>query len=212
MSIYDYRPQTLGWDEVDPSTHAFDPAEARRIIAAVALGEGEDAAAEWSEAMTLALEAEFGRWTYGWAWGRDESDLGGGPVRAWCCLSHSVTTPEETAERALRALSEWREWVEHLTAKFAVLALPADDRIAAWERAVAVLVTEVVTRTEAGDAWYEHCAQVLNWFLDTQGVPAAHREALIAGAIGGRFESWCAPDPGLVEDVGQRIAAGADRA
>src|SRR3954451_2994088 len=128
MSIYDDGPWTLSWDEADPGRHAFDAVEARAIIAGMtpALSD-QRARLAWQEAVTSALTARFGRWTGGWAWGGDESDLGGGPVGSWCCLEHSVGTPEQTAQRADEALCEWRRWLDTLAGLFDTLTLPTHD-------------------------------------------------------------------------------------
>ena len=210
MSIYDDGPWTLSWDDADPSRHAFDSVAARAIIAGMTPELSDRRAREaWQEAVNEALAVRFGRWSGGWAWGRDESDLGGGPVGSWCCLQHSVGTPEQTTQRAHDALCEWRRWLDTLAGLFDTLTMPAEpphERVAAWERAVTVLVTGVVEQTDAGDAWYQHCAQVLDWFLAHQGVPEAKRSGLVEDAIGGRFESWVEPPPELVTDIGHRIA------
>jgi hypothetical protein len=79
MSIYDDGPWTLSWDDADPRRHAFDSVEARAIIAGMTPELPDKRAREaWQEAVNEALAVRFGRWTCGWAWGRDESDLGGG--------------------------------------------------------------------------------------------------------------------------------------
>lgn len=104
MSIYDAEPWTLSWDEADPGRHAFDATDARAIIAGMTPDLSDRRAREpWQEAVTEALTARFGRWACGWAWGRD-GDLAGGPLGSWCCLDHSVGTPDETAQRAHEAL------------------------------------------------------------------------------------------------------------
>lgn len=203
MSLYDYFPAGLTWAEVDPRAHPFDAAAAAAVIAAVPWDD------DWTEGVLAALDRRIGPWTRGWAWGRGESDFGGGPVASWCCVTDSVTTPAETATRALTALREWRDWLERLVDLFATHALPAGpagERLAAWERAVPALVEEVVDRTEAGDAWYRHCAQVLDWFLADQGIADPQ---LVEQALGGRFESWCAPAESEVAALARRIAAAA---
>lgn len=203
VSLYDYYPAGLTWAEVDPAKHAFDAEAAAGIIASVPWAEGDD----WTEGVLAALDRQLGSWTRGWAWARDEGDFGGGPVASWCCGAHSVTTPAETSARALAALREWRGWLERLAELFATHALPAgspEARLAAWERAVPVLVEEVVDRTGAGDAWYRHCAQVLEWFLAYHGIADAR---LVEEAVGGRFQSWTAPEDSEVADLARRIAA-----
>ncbi|MEV4597664.1 hypothetical protein AB0K15_09695 [Amycolatopsis sp. NPDC049253] len=203
MSLYDYSPAGLTWAEVDPATHRFDAEVATGIIASVPWAAGDD----WTEGVLAAPAERLGPWTRGWAWARDEGDFGGGPVTSWCFGVHSVTTPAETSARALAALREWRGWLVQLADLFAAHALPAgsdEERLAAWERVVPVLVDEVVGRTGAGDAWYRHCAQVLEWFLAYHGIADVR---LVEEAIGGRFESWCAPPESEVTDLARRVAA-----
>ncbi|MFD6357851.1 hypothetical protein [Nocardia tengchongensis] len=195
---------------MDPATHAFDIAAATTLVNSLPPPDLRNPEG-WVVSVSQALGERFGIWTYGWAWGRDESDFGGGPVSEWCCLNDSVRGPQETVERTLRALVEWRAWLERIAARFDTLVLPAapaEDRISAWEHTVPVLVTEVVTQTTAGDAWYAHAAQVLGWFLEREGVPADHAAELIDEAIGGRFESWISPTESVVASVAERLAAG----
>ncbi|MDX2645560.1 hypothetical protein PV341_18735 [Streptomyces sp. PA03-1a] len=168
-------------------------------------GEGQ----VWADAMTRALVERFGRWALGWRWGHDEGDIGGGPVGSWCCPRDSITSPDETLTRVATALCEWRAWLADLAGRFDRYRLDSvsvEDRQHAWQRAAVRLVTHVVDRTRAGDAWYGHCKQVLAWFLARWGVPAATGEALVEEAIGGRFESWTGPEPDVVDDVVQRLA------
>lgn len=196
-------PWDLTWGDVDPARHPFAVDAVSDVIR-------EAAANSWDD-VTRVLADRFGRWVCGWYWTQGSS---GGPVTAFCCFAHwpQGATRAETIEAAL---VEWRAWLEALAAQFDALALPAGpprDRLAAWERAVTVLVTDVVAQTQASDAWYVHCEQVLTWFLTYQGVPKNRRAALIDKAIGGRFESWTEPGPEVVADLGRRIAAAAQQA
>ncbi|GGQ25138.1 hypothetical protein GCM10010187_46940 [Actinomadura coerulea] len=135
-------------------------------------------------------------------------------MTVWCCPSH-LPKGKTRADLIESALVEWRTWLETLAARFDGLGLPAgppSERLAAWERAVTVLVTDVVTQTQTTEAWYVHCEQVLAWFLTHQGVPRDRRASLLGKAIGGRFSSWTEPGPELVTDLGRRIAAAAQQA
>ncbi|MDL4772507.1 hypothetical protein [Actinomadura xylanilytica] len=196
-------PWELTWADVDPARHPFAVERVAATIDGVPAGRADDE--------TLALVRRFGPWACAWDWTRGFS---GGPVTVWCCTSHRP--PGMThAEMVEAALVDWRTWLETLAARFDALALPAGsprERSAAWERAVTTLVTDVVERTGAADAWYVHCEQVLAWFLTHQGVPKDRRAALLTKAIGGRFSSWVGPDPELVTDLGRRIAAAAQQA
>jgi len=84
--------------------------------------------------------------------------------------------------------------------------LPADDALAAWERAVAHLVTAVGDRTNYESGWYSCCRTALVWFLEAAGIEAGRREELIAYAVDGRFDSWVEPSQLVVESVAERLA------
>lgn len=214
-------PRSLTWAEVDPGRWPFDRAEAVSVVRALPaarvyplrlaeFGVGwVTAGTTWTDAMSGDLAAQYGAWALGWRFARGEGDVGGGPVTVWCCPSHSITTWEATLGRVTGALIEWRGWLEELAGVFAAV-LPAleaeqvDTRRLAWQRAVGDLVTLVVERTGAEDAWFGHCAQVLGWALEYAGVPDG--EQLACRAIGGRFDSWVDPAPGAVEAVAASLA------
>lgn len=167
-------------------------------------------AGPWADAMTHALAEHYGRWAAGWRWAHDEGDFDGGPVGNWCRPRYSVTTPDETLDRVTAALCEWREWLESLAARFEAYPLDLagiDDQRILWDRTARNLILHVTDRTGCGSGWYAHCHQVLGWFLSRWGVPADEAERLVERAIGGRFESWTGPDPVLVEDIAEQLAA-----
>ncbi|HEV7980228.1 hypothetical protein [Amycolatopsis sp.] len=105
------------------------------------------------------------------------------------------------------ALLEWRGWLEELAERFdSFLPIPPDDQLAAWERAVAQLVTVVAIRTRSEAGWHFHCERVLSWFLERAGIPSAQHRALIDDAIGGRFESGLEPEPAITEAIAKDLA------
>ncbi|GAT67041.1 cell filamentation protein Fic [Planomonospora sphaerica] len=220
--MYELTPAILTWYDVDPQRSAFDPARARAVVAgrvpaaSVPVRPADDRAVlnwklawglPWTERMTRALVAYYGRWAVGWEWsGRD-----GGPVRSWCCVGHSITTPEQTLDRVADALVEWRSWLEELAVRFERFPIaegrPEQERKLACERGTARLVTAVAERTYAyDDAWYDHCRQVLRWFLERWHVRKDQARRLTDDALGGRLESWSEPSPPLIEDVAVRLA------
>ncbi|MFG2819798.1 hypothetical protein ACGFX4_10265 [Kitasatospora sp. NPDC048365] len=228
---YDLAPHVLGWADVDPARHPFDAAAAPVAVAGLGparsvpvrpVGGAADRAViawsyaegrEWTEAMTRALVERYGPWSLGWRWARDEGDIGGGPVGAWCCPRDSITTPDDTLARVAAALCEWRSWVVELAERFERHPLDsgsAGQRSLAWERATVQLVNLVVDRTGAGDAWYGHCRQVLGWFLTRWGVAPDAADLMVAEAIDGRFHSWAEPSRELVAEVAEQLAARAD--
>ncbi|MGY0004036.1 hypothetical protein [Micromonospora sp. I033] len=218
-------PWSLTWVEVDPERHPFDPATAPDVIRSLPPADAVPAPAErtalryeagdeWADAMSFAILHRYGRWATGWRYNVGEGDIGGGPVGAWCCPRHSITTPEATLTVVADALREWRAYLEDLTERFGRFlplvtdpAQPGDTVLDAWERAVANLVTVVVDRTGAESGWEHHCRQVLGWFLTAAGVPAARHERLIDAAIGGRFASWVTPSNLVIGEVAERLAA-----
>ena len=188
----------LTWPDVDPATHPFDPAAAAAIVAGMSPPEALPVGDYWYDSMTNAMVDRYGCWAIGWRWASDEGDIGGGPVRTWCCERHSAGSLHETLATMAAALCEWRAWIEELAAQFAA----TDD----WHAVVVDLVNLVVARTMAGDAWYLLCEQVLSWYLTSRNVPADRAAQLVEEAIGGRFESWIAPEQSAVDTVAAKIA------
>ncbi|MEU4154167.1 Fic family protein [Streptomyces sp. NPDC026659] len=225
--IIDLSPRSLAWADADPARHPFDSASAARVVrllgpagrvpgcpdvssGAAAMGAWAwDEGRPWADAVSHALVEQYGRWTVGWRWGHDEGDFDGGPVGNWCCPRDSITTPEETLDRVVAALCEWREWLESLARWFDAYPLDladVDEQRILWERSARNLILHVTDRTGCGSGWYGHCHQVLHWFLSRWGVAPERARELVDDAIGGRFESWTGPDPVLVEDVAERLA------
>ena len=205
-------PWALTWPEVDPVRHPFDPGAAPTTIRAFgrpdrfrspgwaacsilrSLPWGDKVGDPWADAMSAALVERYARWTCGWRWALGESDYDGGPIRSWCCSSHSITTPATTVQAVTAAVVEWRAWLEELAGHFdrflPIPCIATDDEVfELWQLAVSHLVNVVVERTEASSGRNTHCEQVLGWFLTAAGIPAdTHREQIEA-AIGGRFDS-----------------------
>ncbi|MFF4258805.1 Fic family protein [Streptomyces sp. NPDC001663] len=225
--IVERSPRYLTWDDVDPARHPFDSGSAPRVVRSLGPARGVpsrpdipfadqamsawswDTAEPWADAMSYALAEHYGRWTAGWRWAHDEGDFDGGPVGNWCCPRDSITIPEETLDRVVAALCEWREWVESLSGWFEAYPLDlagVEDQRILWERAARNLILQVTDRTGCGSGWYGHCHQVLTWFLSRWNVAPDVAEKLVDEAIGGRFGSWTGPDPVLVEDVAERLS------
>ncbi|MFF0218599.1 Fic family protein [Streptomyces vinaceus] len=225
--ISDLSPGSLTWDEVDPARHPFDSGTAAQVVRSLgpalrvpsrpAVPAGDPSmrawsrteAKPWADAMSHALVERYGLWAVGWRWAHDEGDFDGGPVGHWCCPPHSVTTPEETLDRVVDALCEWREWLESLAGWFEAYPLEVaevEDQRILWDRTARNIILQVTDRTGCGSGWYGHCHQVLTWFLCRAGVAPGLARDLVDGAIGGRFRSWTGPDPALVDDVAERLA------
>ncbi|MEW2134217.1 Fic family protein [Streptomyces sp. NPDC005435] len=225
--IADLAPGDLSWADVDPARHPFDSASAARVVRSlgpvgrvpnrpdVPSGSLEmstwswDEGRPWADAVSHALVGRYGSWTVGWRWAHDEGDFDGGPVGNWCCPRDSITTPEQTLDRVVAALCEWREWLESLAGWFDAYPLDLadiDEQRILWECVARNLIVQVTDRTGCGSGWHRHCRQVLGWFLSRWGVAPRRAEKMVGEAIGGRFESWTGPDPVLVEDVAERLA------
>ncbi|MFG3260441.1 Fic family protein [Streptomyces sp. NPDC048172] len=225
--IVELAPGFLAWDDVDPDRHLFDSASAPRVVRSLGparrvpsrpdLPAGDPAMNDWSwgeaklwaDAMSHALAEHYGRWTVGWRWSHDEGDFDGGPVGNWYCPRDSITTPEETLDRAVAALCEWREWLESLARWFDAHPLDlvgVEDQRILWENAARNLIVQVADRTGCGSGWHGHCRQVLGWFLSRWGVAPDRARELVEEAVGGRFASWTGPDTVLVDDVAEQLA------
>ncbi|WP_327399513.1 Fic family protein [Streptomyces sp. NBC_01288] len=223
----EWNPGCLNWDEVDPARHPFDAEAAAEVVRSlgparrmptrpdVPYGDpvlrdwSRDLARPWADAMSYALAERYGDWVVGWRWAHDEGDFDGGPVGSWCCVTHSYTTSEETLDRVVAGLCEWRDWLERLATLFEAypldLADVADQRIL-WECAARNLIFQAYDRTGSGSGWYGHCRQVLTWFLSYWRIDPDTAQKLVDEAIDGRFKSWTGPDRVLVDDIAERLA------
>jgi len=223
-------PWRLDWCDVDPAIWSVPPDLAARAEALafdailstpLSVGggvRGPKAPARpdgtWAtrveQGIAVAFARAFGPQVNGWRWARDEGSIGGGPITSWCCPSHSVQPrgerdPTPTAQRAARAVVEWRRWIETLRDTFAGHDPRAlvDQRLPKAERDAAIaavldeacgdLVALVVETTGAGDAWYNHMAQVLAWYLQSHGADVDAARKAADAAVDGRFASWVGP-------------------
>ncbi|MFJ7589008.1 hypothetical protein ACIQZO_16815 [Streptomyces sp. NPDC097617] len=206
------------WDAIDPARHPFawDADEEARlralvrawvppVLSGIAGGfQGE----RWCESQVDAIIRDrYGIWAWGWNW----CYRYGGPMSIWVSGPTSVTTPDETADRAVAALLEWREWLEGMARRFAELAPPPDaspeDRSWHLERACVRLVTHALDSWAEG-GWQTQASIVLRWFLTATGMDRAEAGRAVERAIGGRFESWVTPGHLLIESVGEDLAVG----
>jgi hypothetical protein len=190
----------LRWSDVVPAARTFDASRAREIAQRLVTRAAASASFDRYQLETeidRELIAEYGNWAAGWDWTATD----GGPVRAWCCASHSVlpareTDPRLSIDRVVAALEDWRAFLLQLDAEFAAIHEVTKDQPLerAAEHAAARLLPVVVERTEAQDAWYGTFACVLTWYLDARGVPVDRVRRLVHETISGSFASWSAPD------------------
>ncbi|MER7674368.1 hypothetical protein ABTY61_38725 [Kitasatospora sp. NPDC096128] len=189
----------------------WDEDEAARLTALIIpmvppIGAERMAGFRFIDEVTVLLVSRYGRWACGW----DHSTHYGGPVEAWCCDARSVGEAEETTERVVTCLLEWRDWLEDMAERFEQLApLPgadAEDRSWHLERAVTRLVTAVVNSTHAESSWFGICETTLTWFLTSTGLGQKEAQKAVEAAIDGRFKSHVAPAPTLVDTVGEDLA------
>jgi hypothetical protein len=202
-------PYCLSWEEVDPVRHEFDPGPALRIAADVlARGwpggdprtlDGRPDFENLMNEVTRALAAHYGLWACGWHWAAGEGDYGGGPVRGWCCVPHSVSTPPETAVRVQTGLVEWRSCVEAVAGRLD--AAPADP-----ERAAHALLEEVLRWTDADVEWPRLCERVFAWHAEDLGVDVEVASAWAREAVAGRFNTYGRPTPEAVREFVQHVA------
>lgn len=202
-------PSNLTWAEVDPTRHPFkDDAAAIAKVCLRAVPTKDGAKEGWEPGVTDLLVAKYGKWAQAWCWSNDEGTIGGGPVQAWCCAPHSYTDQAATAQRIGTALIDWRTWLHTLRGTFDTLkASDASD----FTLVAPTLITLVAERTGAGDAWYNHMEQVLQWYLEHHGVATKAARRTARDAIKGQFESWSSPSTQQLEEIGGKYAAGAAR-
>lgn len=217
-------PGLLRWSHVDPARHPFDPRSVATVVRSLpAAGTvpfltsrptdpgwltSLEISREWIDDMSRGLAGHYGRWACGWSY----SQGWGGPVRSFHSLWH--TAPAAVLAQVEASVVEWRSWVEEVDELFRrhlpIAPSATDDEVRDdWERAVAQLVTVVAERTDANDSWYEHCRQVLGWFLSAAGVPDEQHDELVLDATSGRFRSWLGMSDEECAEIGVRLAEGA---
>lgn len=206
------------WDGLDPAGHSFnwdedEEARLRTMVRAWVPPVLSGMAGWWQgeqfceNQVDALIRERYGNWAQGWNWCYRH----GGPIGSWVTGASSVTTPDETADRVVAALLEWREWLEGMAQRFAELAPPPEaspeDRSWHLERACVRLVTHALDSGAEG-GWHGQAARVLRWFLTTTGMGQAEAELAVETAIGGRFKSWVNPGQTLIESVGEHLAVG----
>ena len=197
------------WRDVDPLRHTFDPSRVAPIAEAHVVQGGDRSAIE--DAIDRALIAEYGMWVAGWRWASSEPGCGG-LVQAWCCADHSLLCDGESTEssvaRVVDAVKDWRAILEQLAELFAVLR----HTNASVEHAAARLLTLVIERTDANDAWYRTYATVLGWYLESAGWDPSRTGPAIDKVIGGRFHSWVSPDDSVARETSAALEGAVTRA
>ncbi|MGW3815410.1 hypothetical protein [Streptomyces sp. NPDC005046] len=204
------------WAHLDPARHPFlwDEEEEARLHALIrpwvppvlSGREGWWQGEHWCERQVDAIIRErYGSWAVGWNWDYPY----GGVVNGWGHASTAVTTPDETAARSAAGLLGWRESLEWLDRRFADLAPPAEaspeDRSWHLERACVRLVTVALDSAMDG-SFPGQAGRLLLWFLTSTGMDPDDADEVVETAIGGRFESWVAPERSLIDSVGEDFA------
>ncbi|MCZ7437686.1 hypothetical protein O7598_14865 [Micromonospora sp. WMMC241] len=221
-------PRLDDWAEVDPARHPFDAAEAADVVRRLAppvppaapvphprrhfdeadwaaSREADRVAYEWNSAVTDALMGHYGSWAYSWHWG---------PRRHWYYFSPIVTSPPETLALVAAALVDWRRWLEEVAERFDRL-LPAlreatltgpDEAVAAWESALAELLTTSSAWAEDADGWWGPCSRLLTWLLTAAGLPEDRSVALVGEALAPWSMTYAYLSAADVADVAERIA------
>ncbi|MBT3218868.1 MAG: hypothetical protein HN348_07230, partial [Proteobacteria bacterium] len=195
--------ECLRWADVDPSTIEYDAElvdnTARKVILEAVGGDPnlKEPLMERRQvepALDRAFIAACGAWVAGWRW------TSNGPIRQWCCPDHSLFRRDDadalvSATRAAAAVGEWHEFLVELKGRFTEIGRETRDLPLEFvaEYGAADLLPLVVERTGAEDAWYATFAQVLTWFLETEGYEWDVIQPTIEEVICGRFESWSEP-------------------
>lgn len=213
-------PSEMSWSELDPASHPFDR---ERVEAAI-----EVAVSSFADRMSepgintacvglidRVIATHAGTWASGWTWAASEPG-GGGPVGGWCCEADSVFREDDeswrdTAARAFAALVDWRDFLEELAVVFAHLRAETASMPVALELALAVqkIVSIVVARTQASDAWYGTLEAALRWYVELAGLSPHDDQPLddiVSRAVEGRFESWVAPSAEVTAANAEHIA------
>ncbi|MFG3554474.1 hypothetical protein ACGGAQ_08800 [Micromonospora sp. NPDC047557] len=213
----DHGPLLATWADVDPARHSFDPVEMSVAVRALvpppppppAFRDGGwvgfSEAFAWVESVSVILADRYGQWAHRWYWGPGESGF----------VTDRIPTPAQAPTFVVDSLLAWRRWLENLAERFARIlpsldparAVGAGDVVAAWEVAVAELMTVAAAPVvEYDDDWPGWCEITLRWFLTATGMPPEQAQALLDGALGERLHRWVPLTAVEVGEVAERVA------
>jgi hypothetical protein len=203
----------MTWQDIDPARHPFDPEQALDVVREVVSSPDPDSGRPrglWStNSVARGLSEHYGSWAFGWSSAMDPSPDSGQIIKDLPISGRGVEGLEQQAKRYTSALLQWRVWLEELAAVFAQFAPEpnADEQKIRGlrERGVAPLVTLVVERTGAGEAWRGPCTQALIWYLESTGMSPREAEELADDVVDAEFQSWIAPDEEAVDRVREAI-------
>lgn len=204
---------SMTWQDVDPTTHPFNPDQALDVVRDVVSSQdpesGRPRGLGSTHSIARGLAEHYGSWAFGWYHAVDESPYSGAIIRDLPVSGPGAHDPEQQARRYTSALLQWRAWMEELAAIFAQFAPGPDtdeeDVRRLRERGVAPLVTLVVERTGAGELWRGPCSQALAWYLESTGMSAEEAEDFADEVVDSAFESWVAPDDEAVSRARETI-------
>lgn len=192
----------MKWSDVDPQLHSFDIEAAKEFIHREISSLELKTPIDHRDALgkiTQILETKFGPWASFWAWSNSEGG-GGGPVRYWCCSSHSLFPAvdvgrEPTIVRIINSVLDLRNFYEELEALFKEIhELTENQELEIKiEFAASSLMSYVSERTQNEDAWYNTFIETLIWFLEFSGENSDVVSGPVSEIVSGRFESWVAP-------------------
>ncbi|MFI6068859.1 hypothetical protein ACIA47_26820 [Micromonospora sp. NPDC051227] len=211
-------PLLATWADVDPARHPFDPVEMSVAVRALVPPPlprpafrdggwvGESEAFAWVDSVSVLLSDRYGQWAYRWHWGPVEREQLG-------FVTDRIPTPAEAPAFVADSLLAWRRWLESLAERFdhilpsldAAQTGGAADVVAAWEAAVAQLMTFVAAPVVDDDGWQEYCKITLRWFLTATGIPPDRAQAMVDGALE-RFGWWPPLTAMEISEVAERVA------
>jgi hypothetical protein len=206
----------LSWIDVDPDLHSYNPKTAKEIAVNVIESSPHEGPL-WKENIENKIDQSFcdafGSWAAGWKFSKGEGSGSGGVITSWCCPSHSILAENDqvdiqgTAERAVNALIEWHNHLQHLKQYISQYPLILTDETTAGlelYNACTHIISYVVVATDAEDAWYAYAEQVLSWYLQFLGLTPEHADQIVKKVLSGKFESWVMPNKETVHNIAQQ--------
>lgn len=187
---------------MQPQARLFDPEGARNLVSKL-LEELNRPSQKCDyqgheDQVDHLLVQEFGVWISGW-----RSAVNGGAVAPY--RRFDIRSPRRSTTQVLTSVEQWQAFLFKLDDVFAEFPIRTVEEFPLQtELAANRLLTMVLKRTGAEDAWYNSCSLVLQWYLESQGASTVKARRTVSQVMSGCFSSWVEASPEQIAEAARK--------